>query len=70
MSLSLEDRLEVVRTKRDELLSGGVEGYAIGSRNLRYALDHLREEERYLAAQIARAASGGGVALAVFNRAV
>lgn len=68
MPMTDQERLDAVRARRDELLAGGVEGYAVGSRNLRYALDHLQEEEQRLENKIARAAGGDGRGLAVFRR--
>ncbi len=70
MALDVANLLNQVETAIEQLLTGNVQSYAIGSRNVtKLDLDSLFEQRRMLQAELARQTGGGMFSLAKMGRA-
>jgi hypothetical protein len=70
MALDVANLLSQVETAIEQLLTGNVQSYAIGSRNVtKLDLDSLFEQRRILQAELERQSGGGIFSLAKMGRA-
>lgn len=70
MALDVANLLSQVETAIEQLLTGNVQSYSIGSRNVtKLDLDSLFEQRRILQSELERQSGGGVFSLAKMGRA-